>query len=123
MEITKINIQDLKNMYGKENIIILVHATWCGACQNFKPTWDKFTENFPKDKNSKKVKVLQIEDSQLQSTKRNKVIKDLMSNFQGYPTVFYINKNKDMDMLIGGDKTIRQLKLKMNKFFKFNKKK
>ena len=110
-------------MYGKENIIILVHATWCGACQNFKPTWDKFTENFPKDKNSKKVKVLQIEDSQLQSTKRNKVIKDLMSNFQGYPTVFYINKNKDMGMLIGSDKTIRQLKLKMNKFFKFNKKK
>ena len=123
MEITKINIKDLKNMYGKENIIILVHATWCSACQNFKPTWDKFTENFNKDKNSKKVKVLQIEDSQLQFTKKNKVIKELLSNFQGYPTVFYINKNKDMDMLIGSDKTIRKLKIKMNKFFKFNKKK
>ena len=44
-------------MYGKENIIILFHAEWCGACQRFKPTWEKFTENFPKDKNSKKVKV------------------------------------------------------------------
>ena len=122
MDITKENINDFKKIYGKDNIIILVYAEWCGACQRFKPTWDKFTNNFHKDKNSKKVKVLQIEDSQISSTKRNKVIKELISKFQGYPTVFYINKNKDIDMLIGSDKTIRQLKIKMNKFFEFKTK-
>ena len=122
MDITKENINDFKKIYGKDNIIILVYAEWCGACQRFKPTWDKFTNNFHKDKNSKKVKVLQIEDSQISSTKRNKVIKELISKFQGYPTIFYINKNKDIDMLIGSDKTIRQLKIKMNKFFEFKTK-
>tara|TARA_B100000900_G_C20396065_1_gene640710 strand:- start:46 stop:414 length:369 start_codon:yes stop_codon:yes gene_type:complete len=122
MDITKENISDFKKIYGKDNIIILVYAEWCGACQRFKPTWDKFTNNFHKDKNSKKVKVLQIEDSQISSTKRNKVIKELISKFQGYPTIFYINKNKDIDMLIGSDKTIRQLKIKMNKFFEFKTK-
>tara|TARA_Y100000356_G_C11093638_1_gene200596 strand:- start:76 stop:444 length:369 start_codon:yes stop_codon:yes gene_type:complete len=122
MDITKENINDFKKIYGKDNIIILVYAEWCGACQRFKPTWDKFTNNFHKDKNSKEVKVLQIEDSQISSTKRNKVIKELISKFQGYPTIFYINKNKDIDMLIGSDKTIRQLKIKMNKFFEFKTK-
>tara|TARA_B110000305_G_C19303526_1_gene570341 strand:+ start:329 stop:700 length:372 start_codon:yes stop_codon:yes gene_type:complete len=122
MEITKGNINEFKKIYGKENIIILFYAEWCGACQRFKPTWDKFTENFHKDKNSKKVKVLQIEDSQLSSTKRNKIIKELINKFQGYPTVFYIKSDKTVDMLIGSDKTTRQLKMKMNKFFEFKKK-
>lgn len=122
MEVTKDTLKDLNKLYSKNNMIILVYANWCGACQRFKPTWDNFTNNFNKDKNSNKVKLFQLEDTQFNSNKKNKIIKEIYSRFQGYPTVFFINTDKEIDMLIGSDKTTRQLKIKMNKFFKFNKK-
>ena len=117
MEVNKNNIKDLKNT--KEHIIILFYADWCSACQRFKPTWEKFNKTFPKDKNSKKVKVYQIEDTQIKTFKRYKFIKSLHKDLQGYPTVFYINSDKETDMLIGSDKTKKELKTKMNEFFEF----
>lgn len=122
MEVTKQNINKFNKAYSNDNMIVLVYADWCGACERFKPTWQNFTENFHKDKNSKNVKIFQLEDSQINSNKRNKVIKKISAQFQGFPSVFYINKNENIDTLIGSDKTNRQLKIKMNKFFEFNKK-
>ena len=83
------------------------------------PSFDFFKKTFPKDKNSKKVKVYQIEDTQIKTFKRYKFIKSLHKDLQGYPTVFYINSDKETDMLIGSDKTKKELKTKMNEFFEF----
>ena len=51
---------------------------------------------------------------------KNEVSKYFIGKKYFIKTSDKINKNKDIDMLIGSDKTIRQLKVKMNNFFKFN---
>ena len=43
---------DINNhLKNKDTVIILFHANWCGACQQFVPVWDKVCGNISKSDN------------------------------------------------------------------------
>ena len=40
-----------KHLKNNDTVIILFHANWCGACQQFVPVWDKVCGNISKSDN------------------------------------------------------------------------
>ena len=40
-----------EHLKNKDTVIILFHANWCGACQQFVPVWDKVCGNISKSDN------------------------------------------------------------------------
>lgn len=95
---------------GKKQCFILVHAHWCGHCHNIRPEWNdmkkkaiakkkdvieiesnvfdymkKFT--FTSDKKSKNAAVAE------KNKKLERIVKMLIKEVQGYPTIIFINKS------------------------------
>ncbi len=92
-------------MYNLNNpSFVLFYANWCGHCQTFMPTWEKFKTKI----NKKKYNIVEIE-SQNPFTNRIK-------GLQGYPSLYYIQNDKVIEYNEGRD--LKSLK----EFFKKNKK-
>ena len=47
VDITPEKIRLLKSQYGKQTIVVLVHASWCGHCTAFRPDWNRFCASKP----------------------------------------------------------------------------
>lgn len=72
-----------KMMSNSEPSIIMVHATWCGACKQFKPTFSKIAEKYKKDAHFYTL------------NEANKEMEKELAAFgiQGFPTIMYIKKD------------------------------
>ena len=93
-------------MYNlKKDTIILFYANWCGYCKTFMPIWKELKTKI----NTKEYNIIEIE-SQNPFTKKIQMLR-------GYPSIFYINNNKDITIEYNDDRTLESLIL----FLKNNK--
>ena len=88
-----------------KDTIILFHANWCGHCQVLMPIWKELKTKI----NTEEYNIIEIE-SQNPFTKKIKMLR-------GYPSIFYINNNKDITIEYNDDRTLESLIL----FLKNNK--
>jgi thiol-disulfide isomerase/thioredoxin len=110
-----------------KTIIGKVYANWCGHCQALKPEWNKMKSLINKDAN---IEIVEIEENE--NEKLNK-LKERFPELQinGYPTVFKIHPNKQIEYYTGNrlsfdmkkwatekNKTIKNRKSVKNAFVK-----
>ena len=78
-------------------IVVKIYANWCGHCQSLKPEWNKMKKMIKKNKN---IQIVEIEEQQ--QNKLNK-LKQRFPNLQvnGYPTIFKIQPNKQIEYYTG----------------------
>ena len=90
-----------------KDTIILFHANWCGHCQHLMPEWNKMEENVSKNpKLNNKCKIIKIESEHVNEElpKYAKMTKQKDIEIQGYPTIFMIDQNRNVDMF-GGERS------------------
>jgi thiol-disulfide isomerase/thioredoxin len=68
----------------KNNTIIFFYADWCGHCQTFMPIWKELKTKI----NTEEYNIIEME-SQNPFINKIKIL-------QGYPSIFYINSNKNI---------------------------
>ena len=93
-----------KNMENKGKQLIAFLADWCGHCQNFKPTWEKFQNKLKCNK--------QITENGYIVTCSNDMINGLPSDIQkpeGFPSVYLYN-GKEFVTELSGDRSEDSLK-------------
>ena len=88
-----------------KDTIILFHANWCGHCQVLMPIWKELKTKI----NTEEYNIIEIE-SQNPFTKKIKMLR-------GYPSIYYINNNKNTTIEYNDDRTLESLIL----FLKNNK--
>ena len=91
--------QKKEHMNGK---IINCNVSWCGHCQNFKPTWKEFTQVMKTNGSNVEVVDLQCDLNE----ENEKKCKEL--EVAGYPTILYINSNGEREEY-SGNRTIESL--------------
>ena len=83
-DVTPEKIRLLKSKYGKQTIVVLVHASWCGHCTAFRPDWNRFCESRPElllvELESDAIERLAAYDAEAFSL--------LARDVTGFPTVF-----------------------------------
>ena len=89
----------------KNNTIIFFYDDWCGHCKTFIPICKELKTKI----NTKEYNIIEIE-SQNPFTKKIQMLR-------GYPSIFYINNNKDITIEYNDDRTLESLIL----FLKNNK--
>ena len=92
----KEDIEILKNDDFKNKTILLITADWCPYSIEFQTVWNKFIEKYNK-KNKKDINIYKIYDTNINKIKRqrkNKILKNLINEFSGYPNLFLLNNNK-----------------------------
>lgn len=91
-------------MYNLNNpSFILFYANWCGHCKTFMPIWGEFKTKI----NTNEYNIVEIE-SQNPFTNR-------IHGLQGYPSLYYIYKNKIIEYNEGRDIKSLEMFLKKNK--------
>lgn len=86
-QLSKANLNKLKEGLAKKNVVMLLHANWCFWCKQFKPEWDKLANNL---KGGDNLSVLEIEEAQLTTLKQKDqgLFEQLIgSEGLGFPTV------------------------------------
>jgi len=81
----------------KNNTIIFFYADWCGHCKTFMPIWRELKTKI----NTEDCNIIEFESQNLFINK----IKIL----QGYPSIFYINSNKNKTIEYTGDRTVESI--------------
>lgn len=72
---------------SKQHIIYNFSTSWCGHCQNFQPTWDKFSKDI---NNSDNIQALDIKCDKSE----NKELCDKYSDIiPGYPCIIMVKDN------------------------------
>jgi thiol-disulfide isomerase/thioredoxin len=80
-----------------KTIIGKVYANWCGHCQTLNPEWNKMKSLLKKNPN---IQFVEIEESQ--KNKLNNLKKKFPQlEINGYPTIFKINKKKQIEYYTG----------------------
>lgn len=86
-QLSKANLNKLKERMEKKNVVMLLHANWCFWCKQFKPEWDKLAANL---KENNKISVAELEEAQLSALKQKdeNLFNQLVGNEGlGFPTV------------------------------------
>ena len=99
------------------NVVVLVHAHWCGHCRNFKPEWEKFAHSHS---SGSPVIVAEIEESQLDTfhKKHPKLHEKIIGREGlGFPTVFIFKSGEKLDRY-AGERTQKSLQKHIDKVFK-----
>jgi len=92
----KEDIEILKNDDFKNKTILLITAEWCPYSIKFQTVWNKFIEECNK-KNKEDMNIYKIYDININKIKRqrkNKILKNLINEFSGYPNLFLLNNKK-----------------------------
>lgn len=76
----------VRNSSGNPGIL-LIHATWCGHCKRFIPTYQSLCRKLNK-KSGDDFPCVAIEDAEL--SKKPELVKAL--NFRGYPTIKFFDQ-------------------------------
>ena len=78
--------------------LMLFHATWCGHCKTFMPTFDKFSENV----NNSKVNIVKFN-----ADKDKKYISAF--NVEGFPTLMLHDPKSQKFIEYNGDRSMGDL--------------
>jgi len=76
----------IKNSYGNPGLL-LIHASWCGHCKRFVPTYQSLCKRL--NKNGNDFPCLAIEESQLN---KSDVLADAL-DVAGFPTLKFFDQN------------------------------
>lgn len=100
---TVLNDYNYKNgsFYLKNNErkgLVLVYAHWCGYCNMLTPIWKKLAKKY-------NIKAIHVENKK---SGNNKMSEQL--NVEGYPTIFYIEKDGKIGKKYEGDRSIEDFK-------------
>jgi hypothetical protein len=82
----------------KNKIIIgKIYADWCGHCQSLKPEWKKMKKMI---KSKSNIQIIEIGEHQ---TNKIENLKNKFPHIQvnGYPTIFKIQPNKEIEYYTG----------------------
>lgn len=107
-------VKDLDTQLQKNNAIVLLHATWCHWCKQFKPEWNKFAQEY---KATSKIAVVEVEHSALEllKDKHTGVYQKLVGNDNiGFPTVLLFKNGQKFTYK--GDRTSQSLKEHLTSF-------
>ena len=102
------------------NVVILVHAHWCGHCKHFKPEWEKFAHSHSA---GSPVIVAEIEESQLNTFhKKHPELHEKIVGREGlgFPTVFVFKSGKKLDRY-AGERSEKALQAHIKDAFKGDK--
>jgi thiol-disulfide isomerase/thioredoxin len=81
----------------KKILIGKVYANWCGHCISLKPEWKKM-KNYIK-KNFKHIQFIEAESSEINKVEYIK--NNHKVNVKGYPTIFKIKENGELEYYMG----------------------
>jgi thiol-disulfide isomerase/thioredoxin len=100
-------------MHIEKNPVIvgLVHANWCGHCQHLMPEWNKMEDSISKNsKLNNKCKIIKIESEHVNEElpKYAEMTKNKNIPVEGYPTIFMIKTDRNVEMY-GGERTAEAL--------------
>lgn len=102
MKIINNNYKDLQNDKFSKITLILIYADWCPYSVRFFPLWQKLIKNIEKNKKEYNIYIGTDNDvTKLKKQRKNKILKDVMKQFSGYPNLFIIKKNKIIKIEIG----------------------
>ncbi len=66
-DVNDVNIKQLKKDLNEKNVVLLIHAFWCGHCQNFVPKWNNLVETYKKKRG---IKLISIESEALKELQK-----------------------------------------------------
>ena len=75
---------------GKTPVVIDFYATWCGPCQAMAPMLQRLAQEY-----EGRVKVLKVDVDKNQALAA-------AANIMSIPTLFFINKDGDIERQVGG---------------------
>ena len=91
-------VHDIQNIQSYKPFILVIHANWCGACQQFAPNYNEFHEQ--QKSQNKHDQVVSIENDDLMNgtdsiyvKDEHGNVKDLKSLIYGFPTILGVDKN------------------------------
>lgn len=99
--------------------VVLFYAPWCGACEEFMPTYEKFAKLAKSE--MKNILVLKINYDKYENQIRERKIGDKLSEggvaafVKNYPTVMFFH-NKKVPKRYQGNQTVESLRNGMTKF-------
>jgi thiol-disulfide isomerase/thioredoxin len=100
--VTTKDIASLKDKIRSKNTVLLIHATWCGHCQIFKPEWEKLVSGNSKNK---KIQLLSIESEVFQKLReKDPKLADYLSKTTSSPQLYF----PKIMIFSKGDKSIRR---------------
>jgi thiol-disulfide isomerase/thioredoxin len=82
-----------------KTIIGKVYANWCGHCQQLKPEWDTM-KSLIKNKENKDIEIVEFEENEKEKLDEFKK-KYSSLKINGYPTIFKILPNKQIEYYTG----------------------
>jgi thioredoxin domain-containing protein 5 len=103
-----------KELKIKDNVIVFIHASWCGHCKTAHPEYQKLANEMVGDKN---IKVAAIQSDGARESERNlgKKLNAIIDGFQGFPTIVFYKNGNVVDKM-NGPRTLENFK----KFIKKN---
>jgi thiol-disulfide isomerase/thioredoxin len=82
----------MDRMVGNHDMLLLVHADWCGHCQHMKPAWEKMKKTLAKDT----MTVVEINESvmsnMLERANQSPLCKIVSGNVRGFPFIAKLSK-------------------------------
>ena len=99
-----------EHLKNKDTVIILFHANWCGACQQFVPVWDKVCGNISKSDND--ITIGKVESEHFDEIGINDI--------NAFPTFRAYQNGNMVDERVGGVPP-QELKAFLVKYLKNNK--
>lgn len=87
------------------NTLVLLHADWCGHCQQFMSTWEELKQDPDCKKNN--IKFVSIESQETEKLAKYKHI------LNGYPTIFKIDSH-GKHVLYNGNRKLEDIKHFLN---------
>ena len=95
----------LQEITQTNNIILLVHATWCNTSKQFlSETWNNFKKVISR-KYKNKIKVIELDSQYLSFKKKSKFLNNTLKDFKAYPTTIFVSKDGNKKYLTGLNKT------------------
>lgn len=95
----------LQEITQTNNIILLVHATWCSTSKKFlSETWNNFKKVISR-KYKNKIKVIELDSQYLSFKLKSKFLNNTLKDFKAYPTTIFVSKDGNKKYLTGLNKT------------------
>jgi thiol:disulfide interchange protein len=84
----------------RENTMYFFRANWCGHCQRFKPTWDKFVDTCTSSEEHQNTEIVELDVDQPDA-------KPLLKkyNVTGFPTIIMVNHNTQEKRVFQDERT------------------